>query len=285
MTESPDFRSWVTDHRWEWYWGSGVGGEEGRLTSTGGQHVTPLPAGQALGSSSPLSHIARVANKLDHVVEVELAALGEAVDRVAWVSTGNCCNRNRRAVSPPVVPHPVCPLLTWPLSGPAAKHSPRSDFSFFCYKTLFLSSQHGDSPFSLKACPQRGLLERSHSRAYHPSPLPRQLVLPQFLSLISLATHLHSLPDTLVTTLPRSQTSLSSWASLDGARVSTNHACGEGLVTPTDQRASEFLGGHSPSPTPCEGSSAHGLPGLSLCSLLYPAWGKWKRPLCAVWEG
>ena len=36
---------------------------------------------------------------------------------------------------------------------------------------------------------------------------------------------------------------------------------------------------------PCEGSSAHGLPGLSLCSLLYPAWGNQKRPLCAVWEG
>lgn len=93
-------------HRWQRDWGWGVRGEEGWLTSTGGQHVAPLPTGQALGSSSPLSHIARVANKLDHVVEVELVALGEAVDRVAWVSTGNCCNRNRREVSPPVVPHP-----------------------------------------------------------------------------------------------------------------------------------------------------------------------------------
>lgn len=36
---------------------------------------------------------------------------------------------------------------------------------------------------------------------------------------------------------------------------------------------------------PCEGSSAHRLPGLSLCSLLYPAWGNRKWPLCAVWEG
>ena len=116
MTESPDFRSWVTDHRWQRYWGSGVGGGGRRLTSTGGQHVAPLPAGQALGSSSPLSHIARVANKLDHVVEVELAALGEAVDRVAWVSTGNCCNRNRRAVSPPVVSHPQSVLSSHGLS-------------------------------------------------------------------------------------------------------------------------------------------------------------------------
>lgn len=57
--------------------------------SAGGQHVTPLPAGQALGPSSPFSHIPRVANKLDHIIEVKLVALSEAVDRVAWVSTGN----------------------------------------------------------------------------------------------------------------------------------------------------------------------------------------------------
>lgn len=72
----------------------------------GGQRVTPLPAGQALGPRSPLSHIPRVANKLDHIVEVKLVALSEAVDGVAWVSTRNRCNQNRRQVSPPAIPHP-----------------------------------------------------------------------------------------------------------------------------------------------------------------------------------
>lgn len=66
------------------------------------------------GIGSPLSHIARVANKLDHVVEVELVALGEAVDWVAWVSTGNCCNRNRRESALLLFPNPSlsCPHLT-----------------------------------------------------------------------------------------------------------------------------------------------------------------------------
>lgn len=89
-------------------------GEKGGLTSAGGQRVAPLPAGQALGPSGPLSHIPGVANKLDHVVEVKLVALSEAVDRVAWVSTGNCCNQNRREVSPPLIPHPPKLILFSP---------------------------------------------------------------------------------------------------------------------------------------------------------------------------
>lgn len=71
-------------------------GAGGRLTSAGGQRVAPLPVGQALGPSGALRHIARVADKLDHIVEVKLVALSEAVDRIAWVSTGDCCNQNRR---------------------------------------------------------------------------------------------------------------------------------------------------------------------------------------------
>ena len=69
-------------------------GQRGRLTSAGGQRVTPLTAGQALGPSSPLSYVSWVANELDHVVEVELAALSKAVDWIAWLSTGDCCNKN-----------------------------------------------------------------------------------------------------------------------------------------------------------------------------------------------
>lgn len=99
------FFFWATEPHMAEMVGSRVG-EKGWLTSAGGQHVTPLPAGQALGPSSPFSHIPRVANKLDHIIEVKLVALSEAVDRVAWVSTSNCCNQNRRYVSPPTIPHP-----------------------------------------------------------------------------------------------------------------------------------------------------------------------------------
>lgn len=89
-------------------------GQEGRLTSAGGQCVTPLPAGQALGPSNPLSYVSWVASELDHVVEVELAALSKAVDWIAWVSTGDCCRKNRRQVSPPTIPRPQHQtLLTW----------------------------------------------------------------------------------------------------------------------------------------------------------------------------
>ena len=148
--ESPDFCSWVTDHRWQRYWGSGCGGggEEGWLTSAGGQHVTPLPTGQALGSSGPLSHIAWVADKLDHVVEVELVALGEAVDWVAWVSTGNCCNQNRREVSPPAAPVPKSVLSSSGLSH-ARQQSTALGLTLvsFATKLCFCEVSMGTAPF------------------------------------------------------------------------------------------------------------------------------------------
>lgn len=95
-TKFAGFCSWITEPQRAEVLGVGAAGEEGWLTSAGGQHVAPLPTGQALGPSSPFSHIPRVANKLDHIIKVKLGALSKAVDWVAWVSTGNRCNQNRR---------------------------------------------------------------------------------------------------------------------------------------------------------------------------------------------
>lgn len=103
-TEFHGFSSWATEAQTAGVVGKTVG-QEGRLTSAGGQCVTPLTAGQALGPSSPLSYVSWVANELDHVVEVELAALSQAVDWIAWVSTSDRCKKKGREVSPPAIPH------------------------------------------------------------------------------------------------------------------------------------------------------------------------------------
>lgn len=110
-TEFYGLPSWATEAQTVGVVGK-TAGQEGRLTSAGGQCVTPLPTGQALGPSCPLGYVSWVADKLDHIVEVELAALSKAVDWIAWVSTGNCCNKNGRQVSPPTAPHPHIRLFS-----------------------------------------------------------------------------------------------------------------------------------------------------------------------------
>lgn len=60
-------------------------------TSTGGQRAAPLAAAPALGPGRPLQHVAGIAGEVDHVVQVELAAVGEPVRRVPGVTTRDGC--------------------------------------------------------------------------------------------------------------------------------------------------------------------------------------------------
>lgn len=94
-----------------------------------------------------------------------------------------------------------------------------------------------------------------------------------------LAPQLHSSsPDTLVTTPHVMQTQPSSWANLDGARVNTNHACVEGLVTVTDQWEPELLVGAQPFPHSFHVKGVQFMYFLAfLCSLPYSAPGNVER--------
>lgn len=60
-------------------------------TSTGGQGAAPLAIASTLGLRRPLQHIAGVAGEVHHVIQVELAAVGEPVGRVPRVPAGDGC--------------------------------------------------------------------------------------------------------------------------------------------------------------------------------------------------
>lgn len=60
-------------------------------TSTGGQGAAPLAIAPTLGLRRPLQHVARVAGEVHHIVQVELAAVGEPVGRVPRVPAGDGC--------------------------------------------------------------------------------------------------------------------------------------------------------------------------------------------------
>lgn len=64
-------------------------------TSTGGQGAAPLAVAATLGLRRPLQHVAGAAGEVDHVVQVELAAVGEPVGGVARVPAGDGCRGDR----------------------------------------------------------------------------------------------------------------------------------------------------------------------------------------------
>ena len=61
----------------------------GSPTSAGGQGAAPLAIAPTLGSRRTLQQVAGVAGKVHHVVQVELAAIGQPVGWVPRVSTGD----------------------------------------------------------------------------------------------------------------------------------------------------------------------------------------------------
>ena len=63
----------------------------GSPTSAGGQGAAPLAIAPTLGSRRTLQQVAGVAGKVHHVVQVELAAIGQPVGGVPRVSTGDGC--------------------------------------------------------------------------------------------------------------------------------------------------------------------------------------------------
>lgn len=60
-------------------------------TSTCGQGAAPLAVAPTLGLWRPLQHVARVAGEVHHVIQVELAAVGEPVGGVPRVPAGDGC--------------------------------------------------------------------------------------------------------------------------------------------------------------------------------------------------
>ena len=58
-------------------------------TSAGGQGAAPLAIAPTLGARRALQQVAGAAGEVHHVVQVELAAIGQPVGGVPWVSTGD----------------------------------------------------------------------------------------------------------------------------------------------------------------------------------------------------
>lgn len=58
-------------------------------TSAGGQRAAPLAVAPTLGSRCALQQVAGVAGEVHDIIQVELAAISEAVRRVPWVATGD----------------------------------------------------------------------------------------------------------------------------------------------------------------------------------------------------
>lgn len=64
-------------------------------TSTGGQSAAPLAVAPTLGSGGALQQVAGATGEVHHVVQVELAAVGEPVRGVPGVATGDGCRRTQ----------------------------------------------------------------------------------------------------------------------------------------------------------------------------------------------
>lgn len=57
--------------------------------------MAPLAVGLALSMCGPLHFIALIANKADHVIQVETIAHRAAIDGTSWMAAADRCRQDR----------------------------------------------------------------------------------------------------------------------------------------------------------------------------------------------